>query len=206
MFRFIILILSIIPLFSNGQSSLFNGNNLEGWTIHGTEKWYVENGQIICESGPDEEYGYLSTNKFYDDFELNLEFKQEADGNSGVFFRSTLEGTKITGWQVEVAPPCSQEPQDGICPGDATGGIYESYGRGWLIKPDYVLDKNLKMGDWNTMRIIVKGNRVQTFLNDTPMVDFSDTKIGKGKGSIALQIHSGGGIKVRWRNLNIKNL
>ena len=85
-------------------------------------------------------------------------------------------------------------------------GIYESYGRGWLIKPDYVLDKNLKMGDWNTMRIIVKGNRVQTFLNDTPMVDFSDTKIGKGKGSIALQIHSGGGIKVRWRNLNIKNL
>ena len=86
MFRFIILILSIIPLFSNGQSSLFNGNNLEGWTIHGTEKWYVENGQIICESGPDEEYGYLSTNKFYDDFELNLEFKQEADGNSGVFF------------------------------------------------------------------------------------------------------------------------
>lgn len=206
MFRFIFLILSIIPLFSNGQSSLFNGNNLEGWTIHGTEKWYVENEQIICESGPDKEYGYLSTDKFYDDFELNLEFKQEADGNSGVFFRSTLEGTKITGWQVEVAPPCSQGPKQGICPGDATGGIYESYGRGWLIKPDYVLDKNLKMGDWNAMRIIVKDNRVQTFLNDVQMIDFTDSKIGKGKGSIALQIHSGGGIKVRWRNLNIKNL
>lgn len=206
MFRFIFLILSIIPLFSNGQSSLFNGNNLEGWTIHGTEKWYVENEQIICESGPDKEYGYLSTDKFYDDFELNLEFKQEANGNSGVFFRSTLEGTKITGWQVEVAPPCSQGPKQGICPGDATGGIYESYGRGWLIKPDYVLDKNLKMGDWNAMRIIVKDNRVQTFLNDVQMIDFTDSKIGKGKGSIALQIHSGGGIKVRWRNLNIKNL
>ena len=206
MFRFIFLILSIIPLFSNGQSSLFNGNNLEGWTIHGTEKWYVENEQIICESGPAQEYGYLSTDKFYDDFELNLEFKQEADGNSGVFFRSTLEGTKITGWQVEVAPPCSQGPKQGICPGDATGGIYESYGRGWLIKPDYVLDKNLKMGDWNAMRIIVKDNRVQTFLNDVQMIDFTDSKIGKGKGSIALQIHSGGGIKVRWRNLNIKNL
>ena len=206
MFRFIFIILSIIPLFSNGQSSLFNGNNLEGWTIHGTEKWYVENEQIICESGPDKEYGYLSTDKFYDDFELNLEFKQEANGNSGVFFRSTLEGTKITGWQVEVAPPCSQGPKQGICPGDATGGIYESYGRGWLIKPDYVLDKNLKMGDWNAMRIIVKDNRVQTFLNDVQMIDFTDSKIGKGKGSIALQIHSGGGIKVRWRNLNIKNL
>lgn len=206
MFRFIFLILSIIPLFSNGQSSLFNGNNLEGWTIHGTEKWYVENEQIICESGPDKEYGYLSTDKFYDDFELNLEFKQEANGNSGVFFRSTLEGTKITGWQVEVAPPCSQEPKDGICPGDATGGIYESYGRGWLIKPNYELDKNLKMGDWNTMRVRVLGNRVQTFLNGVAMVDLSDAKIGAGKGSIALQIHSGGGIKVRWRNLNIKTL
>ncbi|CAI8179210.1 MAG: Uncharacterised protein [Flavobacteriaceae bacterium] len=206
MFRFNLLILFIIPTISFGQTSLFDGKSLEGWSIHGTEKWYVEDGQIICESGPDKEYGYLSTDKFYDDFELNLEFKQEANGNSGVFFRSTLEGTKITGWQVEVAPPCSQEPKDGICPGDATGGIYESYGRGWLIKPNYELDKNLKMGDWNTMSVRVLGNRVQTFLNGVAMVDLSDAKIGAGKGSIALQIHSGGGIKVRWRNLNIKTL
>ena len=44
--------------------SLFNGENLEGWNIHGTEKWYVEEGNLICESGPDKEYGYLSTEKF----------------------------------------------------------------------------------------------------------------------------------------------
>ena len=192
--------------FMTAQTRLFNGQDLEGWTIHGTEKWYVDSGELICESGPDAEYGYLSTNTFYDDFELTLEFKQEANGNSGVFFRSTLEGTKITGWQVEVAPPCSQEPKDGICPGDATGGIYESYGRGWLIKPDYELDKNLKMGDWNKMRVLVQGNRVQTFLNGVAMVDLSDAKIGAGKGSIALQIHSGGGIKVRWRNIQLKTL
>lgn len=192
--------------FMTAQTPLFNGQDLEGWTIHGTEKWYVDSGELICESGPDAEYGYLSTNAFYDDFELTLEFKQEANGNSGVFFRSTLEGTKITGWQVEVAPPCSQEPKDGICPGDATGGIYESYGRGWLIKPDYELDKNLKMGDWNKMRVLVQGNRVQTFLNGVAMVDLSDAKIGAGKGSIALQIHSGGGIKVRWRNIQLKTL
>lgn len=192
--------------FMTAQTSLFNGQDLEGWTIHGTEKWYVDSGELICESGPDAEYGYLSTNAFYDDFELTLEFKQEANGNSGVFFRSTLEGTKITGWQVEVAPPCPQEPKDRICPGDATGGIYESYGRGWLIKPDYELDKNLKMGDWNKMRVLVQGNRVQTFLNGVAMVDLSDAKIGAGKGSIALQIHSGGGIKVRWRNIQLKTL
>ena len=65
---------------------------LDGWEINGTEKWYVEKGELICESGPDAAYGYLSTKKHYDNFELELEFKQEADGNSGVFFRSTVAG------------------------------------------------------------------------------------------------------------------
>lgn len=190
-----ILLWVLLPCWAFGQTSLFNGKNLEGWQIHGTEKWYVDQGELVCESGPDAEYGYLSTEKFYDDFDLTLEFKQEADGNSGVFFRSTLEGTKITGWQAEVAPP-----------GLHTGGIYESYGRGWLIQPEVGKDESLKMGAWNKMRVIVKGDRVQTFLNGVPMVDFSDTKIGEGKGSIALQIHSGGGIKVRWRNIKLQTL
>ena len=52
------------------QKSLFNGNNLDGWTVHGTELWYVENGLLVCESGPDKAYGYLSTSEYYDDFEL----------------------------------------------------------------------------------------------------------------------------------------
>ena len=82
--------------------SLFNGKDLSGWTIYGTELWYVEDGLLICESGPDREYGYLGTDKPYKNFELTLEFKQGADGNSGVFFRSSIEGTRITGWQVEV--------------------------------------------------------------------------------------------------------
>ncbi len=85
--------------------NLFNGKNLKGWKIYGTEKWYVKNGELICESGPDKKYGYLATEKFYKNFDLTLEFKEEANGNSGVFFRSTIEGTKVNGWQVEVAPP-----------------------------------------------------------------------------------------------------
>ena len=192
----------VFTLFScvilNAQSnkkSLFNGENLDGWTNHGEELWYVSNGEIICESGPKKEYGYLSTKEFYDDFILTLEFKQEANGNSGVFFRSTLEGTKISGWQVEVAPP-----------GSDTGGIYESYGRGWLIKPDPSKNKALKMGKWNLMKIKVKGDKVTTWVNGTEMVSIDDEKIGKGKGAIALQIHDGGGIKVRWRNLFIQPL
>jgi hypothetical protein len=177
------------------QQSLFNGKDLTGWKIYGTEKWFVENGLLVCESGPDKEYGYLATEKFYKNFDLTLEFLQEADGNSGVFFRSTIEGTKIAGWQCEVAPK-----------GNDTGGIYESYGRGWLVQIDEDKENILKPGEWNAMRIRVVGDKVQTWLNGQPMVDFSDEKIGQGNGSIALQIHSGGGIRVKWRNLLIEEL
>jgi len=175
--------------------SLFNGKDLTGWEIFGTEKWFVADGNLVCESGPDKQYGYLATDKQFKDFDLTLEFKQEADGNSGVFFRCSIEGTKITGWQSEVAPPEKH-----------TGGIYESYGRGWLIKPKPELDKALKMGEWNTMRIRVKADHVITWVNGTEMVNFKDEKIGAAMGKIALQIHDGGGIKVNWRNINIAEI
>ncbi len=179
----------------SAQKPLFNGENLDGWTIYGTEKWYVEDGLLICESGPDKQYGYLGTNEHYKNFELTLEFKQEANGNSGVFIRSTVEGTKVSGWQVEVAPP-----------GHDTGGVYESYGRGWLIKPDPAKDKALKMGEWNTMKIRVDGDTITSWLNGTEMITLTDEKIGQGEGSVALQIHDGGGIKVKWKNLEITEL
>ena len=174
---------------------LFNGKDLSNWTIHGTEKWYVQDGEMICESGPDKQYGYLSTNGKYKNFNLSLEFKQEANGNSGVFFRSSIEGVKISGWQVEVAPPKSH-----------SGGIYESYGRGWLIQPKAEDEQWLKMGEWNTMRIQVQGDDVTTWLNGHEMIHLKDEKIGKGEGFIALQIHDGGGIKVRWRNIVLESL
>ena len=187
----VVLALMAIPAISQ-EMSLFNGKDLSGWTIYGTEKWYVEDGLLVSESGPDKQYGYLATDKYYDDFELTLEFKQEANGNSGVFVRSTVDGTKVSGWQVEVAPP-----------GHDTGGVYESYGRGWLNKPDPEKDKVLKEGEWNTMKIKLSGNKLTSWLNGTEMVSITDDKIGAGKGSIALQIHDGGGIKVKWRNINI---
>ena len=194
---FLVLLITQLAL---AQTSLFNGKDLSGWKVYGTEKWYVEDGLLVCESGPDEEYGYLATEKHYKDFELTLSFKQEANGNSGVFFRSTIDGTKITGWQVEVAQK-RKALED-----DATGGIYESYGRGWLIKPDMDKDKHLKIGEWNTMKIRVIGSEVTTWLNGEQMVYITDAIIGEGVGSIALQIHSGGGIKVKWKNISIKEL
>ncbi|MEL6653054.1 MAG: DUF1080 domain-containing protein [Bacteroidota bacterium] len=175
--------------------SLFNGQNLDGWRVHGTEKWLVEEGVLVCESGPDEAYGYLATVDTFKNLDLELEFLQEADGNSGVFFRSSLDGTKISGWQVEVAPPDHD-----------TGGIYESYGRGWLKQIDPEHEGYLKMGEWNQLRVRVVGDHVQTWLNGHKMVDFHDEKIGEAEGSVALQIHDGGGIRVRWRNLNLREI
>lgn len=174
------------------EISLFNGEDLSGWTIYGTEKWYVENGELISESGPEKQYGYLATDEHYKDFELSLEFFQEADGNSGVFIRSTIDGTKVSGWQVEVAPM-----------GMHTGGVYESYGRGWLIQPEAEKEKALKEGEWNTLKIRVSGDQLTSWLNGVEMVSISDEKIGAGEGSIALQIHDGGGIKVKWRNIKL---
>lgn len=177
------------------KTNLFNGKDLTGWKIYGTEKWFVEDGLLVCESGPDKGYGYLATEKFYKNFDLTVEFLQEANGNSGVFFRSTIEGTKISGWQCEVAPK-----------GHDTGGIYESYGRGWLKQIEDEKENILKPDQWNKLRIKVVGDKVQTWLNGKPMVDFSDEKIGKANGSIALQIHDGGGIKVKWRKLVVQEL
>ncbi|MES1226901.1 MAG: DUF1080 domain-containing protein, partial [Bacteroidota bacterium] len=131
--------------FSQKAVSIFNGKDLTGWTINGTEKWYVDSShELVCESGPDKKYGYLSTKKNYKNFILTLQFKQEANGNSGVFFRSSIEGVKISGWQVEVAPASLH-----------TGGIYESYGRGWLIQPKPEDEAQLRQGEWNTMKIKV---------------------------------------------------
>jgi 3-keto-disaccharide hydrolase len=87
-----------------------------------------------------------------------------------------------------------------------TGGIYESYGRGWLIRPDPDEDATLRMGEWNTMRVRVVGDRVTTWLNGLQMIDFVDAEIGAATGSIALQIHDGGGIRVRWRNIRVEEL
>ena len=177
---------------AQSKTKIFNGKDLTGWTVHGTEKWYVDDGELVCESGPDKQYGYLSTDKNYKDFILTVKFKQESNGNSGVFFRSGIEGVKISGWQVEVAPK-----------NHFTGGIYESYGREWLIKPKPEDEEILKTAKWNKLKIKVVGDEVTTWLNGHQMVFLKDDKIGKGEGFIALQIHDGGGIKVRWKNFKI---
>ena len=184
-----------LPKKESEPVELFNGEDLSGWIEYGNELWYVEDGLLVCESGPEEQYGYLATEMYYKDFDLSVDFKQISDGNSGIFFRSVFEGTRVAGWQVEVAPK-----------GYDSGGIYESYGRGWLNQIPEEKEDILKECEWNTMRVKVVGSEVTTWLNGQEMTHLDDPLIGKANGRIALQIHDGGGIKVLWKNLVVKPL
>ena len=75
-----------------------------------------------------------------------------------------------------------------------------------VIKPDQSNDSVVKMGEWNKMKIKVLGDEVTTWINDLEMIKIKDSIIGEGVGGVALQIHDGGGIKVKWKNLKIQKL
>jgi hypothetical protein len=183
----------------NGWVALFNGKDLTGWKTNGAEKWVAEDGTILCESTAGK-YGYLTTEKTYRDFNLFLRFKGEAKGNSGVFVRSRIlgidpeHGPDIEGMQVEVDPSV----------GHHTGGLYESGGRGWVIQPTAEGERALKPGEWNVLEVSVHGNHYVTRLNGTQIVDYTDATPKFTNGCVALQIHTGGGVRMRWKDIYIQ--
>jgi hypothetical protein len=182
-----------------GWVSLFNGKDLTGWKNNGQEKWVVENGTIYCESTANK-YGYLTTEKTYKDFDLRLKFRGEAEGNSGVFLHAKITGMNpetgpdIQGMQVEVDPSV----------GKHTGGLYESGGREWVVMPSAESEKALKPGQWNELEAKVQDHHIATYLNGVKISDFEDPKPTFTEGVIGLQIHTGGGVKMRWKDIYIR--
>ena len=179
--------------------ALFNGKDLSGWKKNGDEKWVVEQGTILCESTANK-YGYLTTEKTYRDFTLRLKFKGEAEGNSGVFVHAKItgidpqHGPDIEGMQVEVDPNM----------GKHTGGPYESGGRGWVEQPTPEGEQVLKPGNWNELEVSVHGTHIVTQLNGAKIVDFTDPAPKFADGVIGLQINTGGGVKMRWKDISIR--
>lgn len=177
---------------------LFNGKDLSGWTAAGKEKWFVAEGAIVGEAVTDK-YGYLVTEKTYRDFHIRLKFKCDAAGNSGLFFRSRITGEgkwgpDIEGLQVEIDP--SRD----------TAGIYESAGREWLARSTPESLKILEPYDWNTLEVIAKGSHLTTRLNGRQMVDYKDPSPRFHEGVIGLQLHTGGGMRIRFKDIEIKLL
>jgi len=182
-----------------GWVSLFNGKDLSGWKNNGAEKWVVVDGAILGESTVGK-YGYLTTEKTYRDFVLRLRFKCETDGNSGVFTRSRITGESpgtgpdIEGMQVEVDPTRH------------TGGLYESGGRGWVALPTPEGERAIKPRDWNDLEVAAEGRHIVTRLNGVQIVDFFDPAPRFTEGVIGLQLHTGGGVKIRFKDLFIQEL
>ncbi len=176
---------------------LFNGQDLAGWQKIGNESWTVENGEILGE-GITEEYGYLATEKPYRDFQLSLRFKCEADGNSGVYFHTAFKqgtSTVTAGRQVEIDRVLGQH----------TGGVY-SNAKGWLAWPAPQHETIIRPTDWNEMLIEVRGNHYVVTLNGIEVLNFTYPSPGSEEGLIALQLHSGGEGKMRFKDIYLRDL
>lgn len=199
MMGLMVLPLLAVPAFSGDQwVPLFNGKDLSGWQAAGKEKWVVEDGAILGEAVTDK-YGYLVTEKTYRDFVLRVKFKCDAEGNYGVFLRSKITGEgdygpDIVGTQVEVDPSRH------------TGGIYESGGRQWIALPSEEGERAIKPFEWNDLEIAAEGKHIVTRLNGVQIVDDYDPAPRFFEGVVGLQLHSGGGGKIHWKDIEIMEL
>jgi hypothetical protein len=180
--------------YGKGWKPLFNGKDLTGWVIHGKERWDVENGCIVGESTASG-YGYLATEREdFKDFSVRACFKTMGRGNSGLFFHCRLDGTEIRGIQAEVDPT----------PGNHTGGLYESGRRGWLVLPSDLAEMVMNPDDWNEIQVTCVGNRILTHVNGYRAVDYMNETPMFQEGPLALQIHSGGGVKLLWKDIYVR--
>lgn len=183
-----------------GWVQLFNGKDFTGWRKVGAEKWEVDENGAIFGAGISDKYGYLATEKSYRDFHLSLRFKCEAEGNSGVYIHTKFEGDTpriIAGRQIEIDPTIGNR--------SPTGGVYGD-GRGWVAWPAPEYNAVMRPYDWNDMLIQVEGNRYIVHLNGIMILDFTYPNPGSEEGLIALQLHSGGKGRMRFRDIYVRDL
>lgn len=169
---------------NHGWKNLFNGKNLEGWTVlNGSAEFTVEEGVIVGTSKVNTPNTFLATQVDYSDFILEYEAKIDSALNAGVQIRSLSKDDyrngRVHGYQVELDP--SKRAW--------TGGIYDEARRGWL----YNLESNpnakdaFKGGDWNKFRVEAIGNNIRVWLNGVQTADILDDMTASG--FIALQVH-----------------
>ena len=182
---------------AEGFTRLFDGKTFEGWKVL-PEKlaqkkyWRIEDGNIVIENdgGPGSD---LWTNKSYKNYELTLEFKTlTKDYDTGVFVRGKSH-------QVQIGISGSLKKDMTACiyaPKDKKGG--------YPGQTDKVTAIN-KPNEWNTLRIVMKGKVIQTFLNGEPMVEYQGVVL-EDEGPIGIQLHGKRNMKVLFRNIDVKEL
>ncbi len=181
------------PLLATVENAkdLFNGKDLSGWD--GDPKlWRVENGEIVGQTAGLKHNEFLRSQMIAENFRLTLKIKLMPDKeNSGVQFRSIpLPNGEVKGPQADVGAGW-------------WGKLYEENGRGLLWKEPG--DMHVKKEEWNDYTIEANGPRVRTYLNGQLCVNLDDPQIAR-RGLFALQLHSGGALAVRFKDLRLEVL
>ena len=180
-----------------GFRPLFNGKDLTGWEGD-VRSWKVVDSTIVGDSAGIEHNQFLVSKEEFGDFELKLEFRlKDGVGNSGVQFRTERipDSTEVSGYQADIGE-------------NYWGCLYDESRRNKiLVKPPADFEKSLKRGDWNEYTIRAKGDHIVLKLNGVTTVDYKepDPQIPR-TGILALQVHSGGPLKVEFKNIRIKPL
>jgi len=194
------LLATVTAAADDGFVSLFDGKTLKGWTqYNGKATYKVEDGAIVGTTEKGSPNSFLCTDQAYDDFELIFDVKVDSSLNSGVQIRSCSSKDynkgRVHGPQVEIEKS----------PGESAYIYGEACG-GWISKK--ATHKLMKNDDWNTVRVIAKGPRIQTWINGEAVEDLTNDQMSK-VGFIGLQVHgvgNNGPFQVRWKNLKIKDL
>jgi hypothetical protein len=193
--------IALVLLVQDDWKPLFNGKDLEGWTVLGSAAWKVEDGVLVTgQDGDPKKSGLLTTKAEYGDFELQLDFMIDEHGkyNSGVYLRNAPGKAGRSGYQINIGRGAAEE----YC-----GGLYTNK---WLAKGDEK-DEIRKKLDWNTLRIVAKGVHFIVDLNGKNIVDFTDPAPDPKflpKGVIALQTYGAEGHAgwLKFRNVKIREL
>jgi len=212
-----LLLLSSVPAAAGEWLSLFNGRDLDGWTLaaHGQAKYEVVDGAIQGTTVDGSPNSFLASDEEFGDFELEFQVRVDDALNSGVQIRSRERSQedidagnkgqlhRFFGPQVEVE---SSPGQSAYIYGEATG-------LGWLSpepqqEPEASHDF-MKNGEWNDFRVVAVGPRIQTWINGNKVADLTHDDVYKThpKGKIGLQVHGirkgTGPYKVSWRNIRL---
>ena len=166
---------------------LFNGKDLEGWKVpEGNIWWLVEDGVLQVRSGPKKKGSILWTEKNYENFIVEMEFKfGEGTIDSGVHLRNSD--------QIQIGI-------SGSLKRDMTASPYIP-GKGYPVEAEGVKEL-LKMKDWNQMRIEVRGMDYVVHLNGKKVMSYA-TDTGKAKGPIGIQLHAKRDMTIDYRDIKI---
>lgn len=164
----------------------------EGAHIIGQGDWKLEDGVVHgTHRAADPEHGHLVTDQTVDDFTIRFKFKS-VKGNSGFYFRSEEKGSAgMSGFQAEVDPV------------NDVGGLYETSGRAWVIKPSADdVKKYFRPQDWNTMTVSTHGRRIVVHVNGYKSAELLNDS-GRTEGKLALQLHGGQDVEVYFKDFEM---